>query len=112
MFGDNLTERFQLASDRIKEICVGSDCQQGEPWSIYFRKTAGFINNMTELACMVRDGVFSDWSVKELAEYNKSLYIDILEDNYEEEDEFAEDSLDDLEFPGDISLDEDEEGDL
>ena len=34
MFGDNLTERFQLASDRIKEICVGSDCQQGEPWSI------------------------------------------------------------------------------
>ncbi len=83
MFGDNLTERFQLASDRIKEICVGSDCQQGEPWSIYFRKTAGFINNMTELACMVRDGVFSDWSVKELAEYNKSLYIDILEDNYD-----------------------------
>ena len=28
----------------------------------------------------------------------------------EEEDEFESDSLDDLEFPGDIALDEDEEG--
>ena len=83
MFEDNLKERWELASDRIKEICGASDCLRGEPWSIYFRKTAGFINNMTELVRMVRDGVFNDWSCEELAEYNKSLYSDILEDNYD-----------------------------
>lgn len=83
MFDDNLTERRKLASDRIKEICSASGNLQEKPLELYFKKTAKFICDMTELADMAENGVFDSWSLKELAEYNKSLYSDILEDNYD-----------------------------
>ena len=83
MFDDNLIERFELASERIKEIkTAGGACSDGR-FSDYFCKMSEFIISMTELFGKVKNNEFEDYTFNQLSEFNKSLYEDILEKNYD-----------------------------
>ena len=83
MFDDNLIERFELASERIKEIkTAGGACSVGR-FSDYFCKMSEFIISMTELFGKVKNNEFEDYTFNQLSEFNKSLYEDILEKNYD-----------------------------
>ena len=54
MFDDNLIERFELASERIKEIkTAGGACSDGR-FSDYFCKMSEFIISMTELLAKLK----------------------------------------------------------
>lgn len=55
MFDDNLIERFELASERIKEIkTAGGACSDGR-FSDYFCKMSEFIISRTELFGKVKN---------------------------------------------------------
>ena len=83
MFDDNLIERFELASERIKEIkTAGGACSDGR-FSDYFCKMSELIISMTELFGKVKNNEFEDYTFNQLSEFNKSLYEDILEKNYD-----------------------------
>ena len=59
MFDDNLIERFELASERIKEIkTAGGACSDGR-FSDYFCKMSEFIISMTELFGKVKNNEFN-----------------------------------------------------
>ena len=67
MFDDNLIERFELASERIKEIkTAGGACSDGR-FSDYFCKMSEFIISMTELFGKVKNNEFEDYT------FNQSL---------------------------------------
>ena len=83
MFDDNLIERFELASERIKEIKTASGACSDGRFSDYFCKMSEFIISMTELFGKVKNNEFEDYTFNQLSEFNKSLYEDILEKNYD-----------------------------
>ncbi|MDO4617620.1 MAG: aminopeptidase [Lachnospiraceae bacterium] len=72
--------RFALAAERIREI-PGEDTVP-EPFRDFFRKEAEFLIRL----CEIKEQMEEDWlqqaSAEELAEMNRSLYQDILPDNY------------------------------
>ena len=70
MFDDNLIERFELASERIKEIkTAGGACSDGR-FSDYFCKMSEFIISMTELFGKVKNNEFEDYTFNQLSEFN------------------------------------------
>ncbi len=84
MFGDNLSERWELAVTRIDEI-IGDNEINGEKlgnFKDYFSRTASFIKQMVELAGNVQADVFADYSLDKLKAHNTALYEDITGDNY------------------------------
>ena len=60
MFDDNLIERFELASERIKEIKTASGACSDGRFSDYFCKMSEFIISMTELFGKVKNNEFED----------------------------------------------------
>lgn len=85
MFGDNLSERWELAVTRLDGIIDGNEIKSAEleNFSDYFSRTALFVKQMAELAENVRADAFSDYSLDKLKEHNKSLYEDIMGENYD-----------------------------
>lgn len=85
MFGDNLSERWELAVTRLDGIidCNEIKCAGLENFIDYFSRTALFVKQMVELAENVQAGAFSEYSLEKLKEHNKSLYEDITGENYE-----------------------------
>lgn len=76
-----VTERLQLAVERIRTITEEeSVCQ---PYQDYFRKTAEFILEMTELAKELSAGRGDEFSLKEWQNINYKVYGDILPENYD-----------------------------
>lgn len=76
-----LTERWQLAEDRIHEIAAG-DVPEGNPGD-YFQKTAKFLELMLELQKECEEGTFLRASLPELKAWNQRLYEDIEGEAYE-----------------------------
>lgn len=82
MFDDNLTERYELAFNRITEIA--KDCAgMKSPAADYFKNVAEFIINMDGLLNKVSENVLNDYSLEQLQSLNEFLYRDILEENYD-----------------------------
>lgn len=76
-----LAERCQLAVERIREI-GGEDLMQPE-FGDYFKRTAEFLLLLEETRQFLKSGKAKQASLKELQKRNKSLYEDILPENYE-----------------------------
>lgn len=85
MFGDNLSERWELAVTRLDGIIDGNEIKGAglENFNDYFSRTALFVKKMAELAENVQADVFSDYSEDKLREHNRFLYEDITGENYE-----------------------------
>lgn len=73
-------ERYDLVMERISRL-DGEDAVR-EPYKDYFVQTGAFIQEMARLYDMAENGVMDGWTIEELAAFNRSLYADILEENY------------------------------
>ena len=71
-----LTERYELSCGRIREIAAIQDVAQ--EYQEYFHKTAGFILQVAE----VYQNLGKTTDINVLRAENKSLYEDILGENY------------------------------
>lgn len=74
-------ERWQLASDRIREIAADPELEGS--LGTYFRKTAEFVLFMLEVREKAADGTLEQASLEELKIWNQRLYEDIAGDAYE-----------------------------
>ena len=45
---EEVKERFELASERIRDIADGEDSKMSEPLSLYFKTTASFLSLCAE----------------------------------------------------------------
>jgi leucyl aminopeptidase (aminopeptidase T) len=81
MFDDNLTERYELAVERIKELKEHCDLRNDRA-SDYFVRTAGFIVNMDQLNTGLLTGTIQKYSLEQLKEQNRLLYEDVIGDRY------------------------------
>lgn len=77
---ESIQERYTLSMERIHQIKEESSV--AGRFVPYFHKTAGFILQMEQLSEDVRNNRQKDWSLKQLQQYNHSLYEDILPENY------------------------------
>ena len=81
-----ITQRYQLAMDRIREI--GNETIIQAPFSDYFQKISSFLLEMGSLKEQLevrrtQDGfVCKDRTMDELQKENRALYEDILPENY------------------------------
>lgn len=78
---ENVKERYGLAKERISEIAV-EDGIQGE-YGVYFRNMAVFLGEIGDAYNYAESGKLYEASLEELQERNRSLYRDILPENYE-----------------------------
>ena len=80
---EEVKERFELASERIRDIADGEDSKMSEPLSLYFKTTASFLLLCAELYIAVSRGKLKKASLKKLQEENYIFYQDILPENYD-----------------------------
>lgn len=73
-------ERWQLASERIKEIA--DDPEVEGKLGVYFQRTAGFLLLMQKAWEQVKSGAIKKASLEELKLWNQTLYADIVGDAY------------------------------
>ena len=78
---DSIRERYELAVWRVNEIKKENSVK--EPYRDYFLKVAAFIEKVVGFSALTEQNKLKDLSLKELQELNKSLYEDILPENYE-----------------------------
>ncbi|MDI9488945.1 MAG: leucyl aminopeptidase, partial [Bacillota bacterium] len=76
----SVLERYELAMERIREIEREEEVRM--PLRDYFQKVSAFLILLDDVAQKVRDGSYLKLSLKELQAVNRSLYNDIIEDNY------------------------------
>lgn len=76
-----LKERYVLAKGRISEIVTEDTVK--EPYRSYFQKMAGFMMELFALKELCDGGLYEKQSRKELEDWNRRLYEDILPENYE-----------------------------
>lgn len=77
---EDFLERYELAMERISSILEEESIK--EDYLDYFRKTASFILKIKEVVNYVSENKLKDLSLEELQALNKSLYEDILPENY------------------------------
>lgn len=78
-----ITERYDLAMERIRQIAEEKAGQAAEPFRAYFYKMALFVGQIEDLARRQLREELEDCSLEELKLLNRSLYQDILPENYE-----------------------------
>ena len=76
-----IIERYNLAMDRIREIMNEEDIRI--PLRDYFHKVGGFLVLVDNVAGMIREGAYDRLTLEELKAVNRSLYEDIMGDNYD-----------------------------
>ena len=81
-FEINLEERYELSVLRIKEI-EKDGLLADSKFDDYFKKTAAFLSEMSEVKEYVGSGKLYEASLEELKEHNEKLYKDILLPGYE-----------------------------
>lgn len=81
MFEDNLTERYELALERIEQINKENEIENAA-YADYFTKVSGFILMMDKLKNDCEKDAFKDMTLEELGEYNHRLYEDVAGDAY------------------------------
>lgn len=78
---DIISERYEIAVDRIKEISKENIVSQ--PYRDYFKNVAEFIITIDELFSLVKENKLKDYNLSQLEELNDRLYSDIYKENYE-----------------------------
>lgn len=79
---NGIKERYELAFERIR-LFENGDTAIGSPFFDYFHTTAGFLEQMDELNCQVKNRLMKDASFEQMKEYNYHLYEDILPGQYD-----------------------------
>lgn len=79
---NGIKERYELAFERIR-LFENGDTTIGSPFFDYFHTTAGFLEQMDELNCQVKNRLMKDASFEQMKEYNYHLYEDILPGQYD-----------------------------
>lgn len=82
MFKDNLDERFDLSFERIKEISLNPELEN-KSLASYYKSVAAFIVKLEGLYRDLKAGKLENLSLEELSKLNKSLYEDVLVENYD-----------------------------
>lgn len=78
---EEVKERYSLSMGRI--MGIPNENSVREPYASYFKKVARFILQIKDLIDMVEKSQFDSMTMKELDDYNNTLYEDILILNYE-----------------------------
>lgn len=78
---DTVRERYELAMERIADI--RKENTVGERFAPYFQKTAEFIRLIRNLVKMIEEDGLEGLSLKELQEWNSSIYEDITGEHYQ-----------------------------
>lgn len=78
---DIFEERFSLAYHKLKELSENKN-NISDKYSDYFIKTSEFIIQLWNLMDKIEIGALAEASFEELAAINKSIYNDILPENY------------------------------
>lgn len=78
---ENITERYELAIERIKEI--EREDVLSEPLLSYFQKVSSFIVYLSEILEHSTNGGIEKMSLEELQIENRKIYEDIIPENYE-----------------------------
>ncbi len=76
-----IIERYNLAMERISLIEGEEEVRQ--PLLDYFQKVSAFIGKIKKVVELKKDKSFSQMSIEDHKDYNRSLYEDIIGDNYE-----------------------------
>ena len=76
-----LKERYELAAERVRGI--EQEKNVPERFQDYFEKTGKFLVQMLDLREQIVQGELERMPLEELRELNRSLYGDILPENYE-----------------------------
>ncbi len=79
---NGIKERYELAFERIR-LFENGDTAIGSPFFDYFHMTAGFLEQMDELNCQVKNRLMKDASFEQMKKYNYHLYEDILPGQYD-----------------------------
>ncbi len=77
---EEIRERYELAICRIREIVTEEEVRV--PLRDYFSKVAGFLILVDSVAEMISEGSYDKLTFDELTSVNRSLYEDIIGDNY------------------------------
>ncbi len=77
-----LQERYELVLERIKEI--GAEGMGHPALDAYFRKTAAFLQKLSDYYAFVDQGHMRDAQLEQLQTWNHDLYEDILPEHYGE----------------------------
>lgn len=77
---EEISERYELAIGRIHEIVAEEEVRI--PLRDYFSKVAGFLILVDSVARMIGEGLYDKLTFDELKSVNRSLYEDIIGDNY------------------------------
>lgn len=83
MYNDNLLERYELATGRIREIAASCYKEISGEFVSYFTSVARFIIKMDEVRVKADEKAWDSMSLEELQKLNYTLYSDIAGDNYE-----------------------------
>ena len=75
-----VAERHELAMERIGHM--KEEATVGEPYRAFFERTVQFIELIEETFQKQMDGTLAAMSQKEAAEFNRTLYADILPGAY------------------------------
>lgn len=80
---EDILERYELGRARILEIKAetGRGCLKGA-YGRYFYETAAFLEKITECFSYIEEGGMARASLEELKLLNRSLYQDVLPENY------------------------------
>lgn len=82
-------ERYRFASERIREICeetTGNDSTvrlHGDAFATYFHQVSSFLIQIYEFYESKKTKPLSDYSIEELRNLNRTLYLDVLDEHYE-----------------------------
>ncbi len=76
-------ERYELAVGRIREIAFMSDEELTPEFAAYFQDAATFLVKMDEVFQMADSGKLFSMELSEKKDINRSLYEELLEENYE-----------------------------
>ena len=75
-----VAERHELAMERISHM--KEEATVGEPYRAFFERTVQFIELIEETFQKQMDGTLAAMSQEEAAEFNRTLYADILPGAY------------------------------
>jgi hypothetical protein len=78
---EEIRERYQLAMERIG--VMEQEKTVKEPYSDYFHREASFVMLIKSIVQMVEEEHLSTYTLNELQSINRSLYEDLIGDNYE-----------------------------
>ena len=76
-----IEERYQIATDRIKEI--KTEEQVDKQYMVYFQTVSEFILELDFLYKEIKNGDLKKYSLDQLKDLNNRLYCDIYKENYE-----------------------------